>query len=133
MSGSDHPTLTELEQHLLGYYLANAAQDLAMAGRFWPKGDLVLIIQDKIEIAARKFGRKVTATAATVARAFLDALLEREAFSTVKQEYGGTMHQFQPKAYQAAVQELRASNAILAAAAGDPDYWPGAFARLTDR
>jgi hypothetical protein len=124
--------LSELEQHVFAYYVANGAQDFTMAGRFFPHGELVLMIADKVQVATRKFGRKVTMTTPKVARSFLDLLIEREAFSTVKNDFGGTMHQYQAKNYQDCIRELQETNPIiLKAQAAGPEFWEEAFAELS--
>ena len=125
-------SLSELEQHVFAYYVANGAQDFAMVGRFFPYGELKLVIADKIQVATRKFGRKATMAANTVAAAFLDMLIERGAFSTKTNDFGGTMHQYQPKPYQDVIKDLQATDPIIqkAQAAGS-DYWQESFAELT--
>jgi hypothetical protein len=123
--------LTDLEQHLLAYYASGQAKDLNIAGRFYPYGELVLILEDKVKIAARKFGLKVTSKSKGAGKGFLDYMIEKGAWSTKPNEFGGTMHQFQPDVYRTALAELNASNPIIqkAAAAGD-GFWEEAFAAV---
>lgn len=116
--------LSALEEHVLAYYLANAAEGLQMDPRFWPYGELVLIVEDKIQFATRQFGFKVAAAAPNVARAFLDLMIKRGGFSTAKNDYGSTMHQYQRQRYDASIRELRAVNPIcMEANASGPEYW----------
>ena len=122
--------LSELEQHVFAYYVANGAKEFSMVGRFFPYGELKLVIADKIQVAIRKFGRKASASANAVAAAFLDLLIERGAFSTKTNDYGGTMHQFQAKEYLDLLREQE-SNPILRQAAADPGFWETKFAELT--
>ena len=125
-------SLSELEQHVLAYYVANGAKEFAMVGRFFPYGELKLVIADKIQVATRKFGRKATMVTPTVAAAFLDLMIERGAFSTKTNEFGGTMHQFQAKEYQELLKDRQASDPIIQKAqAGGADYWQESFAELT--
>lgn len=124
--------LSELEQHVFAYYVANAAEQLNMVPRFWPYGELKLLVEDKVQVAVRKFGLKAKMASPNVARAFLDLLIERDAFSTVKNEHGGTMHQYQTANYRNCVKELQETNPIiLKAQAAGPAYWDEAFAALT--
>jgi hypothetical protein len=124
-------SLTDREQHVLAYYLANGAQDFTMVGRFFPHGELVLVLQDKIQVANRKFGTKASMACPKAAAALLDTLIEKQAFSTTPNKFGGTMHQFQPDIYPKVLKELREANPIVQKAeAAGPDFWPEAFAAL---
>lgn len=124
-------SLSDLEQHVFAYYVQNGAEQFAMVGRFWPYGELTLLIEDKIQVATRKFGSKATRASGNVARAFLDLLIEREAFSTKKNEYGGTMHQYQGPVYLGCVRDLQATDPIISKAqAASAGYWEEAFAAL---
>ena len=49
-------SLTELEQHAYAYYVATDAAQFQAAPRFYPYGELTLILADKIQVATRKFG-----------------------------------------------------------------------------
>jgi hypothetical protein len=122
-------SLSAIEEHVFAYWLANGAQGLSMVGRFWPYGELTMVIQDKVQVAVRKFGFKAGQACPTVAKAFLDKLIELEAFSTTTNKFGGTMHQYQPEAYARCVKELQEANPILQKAqAGGPGFWDEAFA-----
>ena len=88
-------SLSALEEHVLAFYLANGAEALKMDPRFWPYGELVLIVEDKIQFATRSFGFKVGRAGPNAARAFLDLMIERGGFSTARNDYGSTMHQYQ--------------------------------------
>lgn len=123
--------LTELEQHILAYYIAGAAGDLTMIDRYYPTGEMILIIEDKIQVATRSFGFKVTSKAKPAATAFLEHMIAAGAFSSTQGKLGGVMHQFQAAAYRKAIEEQRANNPILQKAkAGGPEFWKQAFAAL---
>ena len=92
--------LSGLEQHVFAYYVANAAEQLNMVPRYWPYGELKLLVEDKVQVAMRKFGLKAKMASPNVARVLLDLLIERDASSTVKNEHGGTMHQYQSANYR---------------------------------
>ena len=124
--------LSGLEQHVFAYYVANAAEQLNMVPRYWPYGELKLLVEDKVQVAVRKFGLKAKMASPNVARVLLDLLIERDAFSTVKNEHGGTMHQYQAANYRSCVRELQETDpVILKAKAAGPGYWDDAFAALT--
>lgn len=126
-------SLTDLEQHVLAYYAATAAPSFTMAGRFYPYGELVLIVEDKVQVATRKFGAKVTARAKPAATAFLDLMIEKGAFSTQQNKFGGTMHQFQGDIFRQAVADFVASDPVIQKAeAQGPEFWEQAFASLTN-
>ena len=107
-------SLTDLEAHVLAYYVDGAANTLDISGRFYPHGELVMIIADKIQVATRKFGRKANAGSRAAAAAFVDHMIERGAWSTKTNDFGGTMHQFQGDAYKAALKALQESDPAVA-------------------
>lgn len=124
--------MNEIEQHVFAYYLANGAQVLNMVGRFWPYGELTMMIEDKIRVDVRKFGTKAGGASLNAARALQDVLIERGAFSTTKNKFGGTMHQFQADVYPKVLKELQAENAVLQKAQGaGGGFWEEAFAAVT--
>lgn len=124
--------LSELERHILACYVADAAAGLNMVGRFWPYGELVLILEDKIQLATREFGFRVTSRAGPVARALLDQMIAAGAFSTQQNDFGGTMHQFQADACRKFLQQLRETDPIIRKAQdAGPGFWAAAFAALT--
>jgi hypothetical protein len=125
-------SLTELEQHVYAYYVAHDANQYATAPRFYPYGELVLVIADKVQVATRKFGRPVHSKSKTAAGALLDKLIASGAYSTKQNDFGGSMHQFQGDAYKAFLREEQASDPIIVAAKdAGPEFWDQAFARLT--
>jgi hypothetical protein len=120
-------SLSDLEQKIFAYYLANGAADLTMAPRFWPYGELVLIVEDKISMATRKFGSKVTRASGNVARAFLDLLIDRAAFSTAENKLG-KMYRYDTANYLNCIKELQKTDPIVAKAqATGPGFWEEAF------
>ena len=92
-----------------------------------------MIVSDKIEVATRKFGRQVTRAAKAAAAAFVDAMIAKGAWSTTQNDFGGTMHQFQPEAYRAALAELQGADAIVQQSRqGGELFWVEKFAGLTE-
>jgi hypothetical protein len=125
-------SLTELEQHVYAYYVATDAAQFQAAPRFYPYGELTLIIADKVQVATRKFGRKATAKANTAANALLDKLIAAGAYSTKQNEFGGSMHQFQLDAYKSFLKAEQESNPLIRQAQAEGEgFWQGAFERLT--
>jgi hypothetical protein len=124
-------SLTELEQHVYAYYVAGDAAQFQAAPRFYPYGELTLILADKIQVATRKFGRQVHSKSPTVAAALLDKLVASGAYSTKQNDFGGSMHQFQGDAYKAFLKQEQETNPIiLKAKDSGPDFWDQAFAAL---
>ena len=122
--------LTELEQHILAYYLAKGAAELNMDPRWWPPIELSSIIEDKVRFAVSRFDVTDRAVVDHASRALLDLLIARQAFSTSDSKYG-PMYQFQRPAYQTCISEAQAANPIIAqAAAAGPEFWQRAFERL---
>ena len=125
-------SLTELEQHVYAYYVATDAAQFSAAPRFYPHGELVLVIADKIQVATRKFGRQATSKANSVAAVWLDELIAAGAYSTKQNDFGGTMHQYQADAYPKVLVEMREAEPLVGAAAeGGEQFWASAFARLS--
>jgi hypothetical protein len=125
-------SLSELEQHVFAYYVATAANDLNIATRWYPRGELLLIIEDKFQIAVRKFGMKARACAKSAATAFLDLMIEKGGWESKQNEYGGSMHQFQLDTFRKVLKDLQATNPIIQQAqAGGADFWSQKFAALT--
>ncbi len=123
--------LSDLEHHVLAYYVAGHANELVIAPRWYPHGELILIIEDKMTVAVRKFGRKARSATKAAATAFLDHMIGQGAWETKQNEFGGQMHQFNPEAYKKALRDLQATDPILQKAAAE-GYWETAFGQLTD-
>jgi hypothetical protein len=123
--------LSPLEAHVLAYFLTHGARDFSMVGRWWPHAEIALVMGDKIRIAVRPFGKPAQDAAKPVSEALSEYMLACGAFSTKEQKFGGTMHQFQPPEFAAALDALEASDPILkAAAGGGEEFWAGAFGKL---
>lgn len=124
-------SLTQLEQYVFAEYVADEASALNITERAYPYGELLIVIEDKVQFSVRKHGLKRSPAAKAVATAFVDLLIERQALSSVKQNLGGTMHKLDKEAYRQLLAELRASNPIiLEAQKAGPDFWRAAFERL---
>jgi hypothetical protein len=121
-------TLTPTEAHVLAYYAQGAATTLDITGRFYPHGELVMIIADKMQVATRKFGRKAGAACRGAATAFVDHMIAAGAWSTKQNDFGGTMHQFQGDVYKSALKALQANDPIIAAVG---EGWEAAFEEIT--
>ncbi|GGB98688.1 hypothetical protein GCM10011494_16460 [Novosphingobium endophyticum] len=122
---------SDIVDHMIAYYVAGPANDLIIAPRWYPYGELGLIIEDKFSIATRKFGLKVRSHSKEAGKVFLDMMIGKGAWETKQNEYGGSMHQFQADKFKAAVRELQAGDPIIAKAEAEgPDYWEKAFAEL---
>jgi len=125
-------SLGPLEQHVLSYWSSGQAVDLNIATRWYPYSEMILIIEDKIAVATRKFGPKVKACAKAAATAFLDAMIAKGAWETKANEFGGNMHQFQLGTYTKVLAEMNAADPIAAeAATGGDTFWADTFAKLT--
>ncbi len=124
-------SLTEVEELAYAYYLAHDANQFNVTGRWYPHGELVLVIGDKVQVATRKFGRQVHSKANNVSRVWLDRLIETGAYATKQNEFGGSMHQFQPDTYKTVLRQEQAANPIIQEAEGKgPDFWTEKFAAL---
>ena len=124
-------SLTEVEQAAYAYYLAHDANQFTVTGRFYPHGELVLVIGDKVQVATRKFGRPVASKANNVARVWLDRLIETGAYSTKQNDFGGSMHQFQPDLYKTVLRQEQDANPIIQESkSGGPDFWTDKFSAL---
>ena len=125
-------SLNPLEANILAFYVGGAAQDLDIAGRFFPRAEVVNNIDDKMQMATRRFGIKVKSKTRPAALAFVDHMIERGAWSTKPNDFGGTMHQFQPDIYRRELQMMHDADPIVQEAkdAGE-GFWTDRFAQLT--
>ena len=89
-----------------------------------------LIIEDKFQIATRKFGMKVRAKSKDAGKKFLDTMIANGAWATTENEFCGKMHQFQADKFRTAVKDLQASDPIIAKANANPEFWDKTFAEL---
>ncbi len=124
--------MNDLENHVLAYYAAGHAKDLVINPRWYPYGELVLVLEDKMTVAVRKFGRKARSACKGAATAFLDGMIAKGAWDTKENEFGGRMHQFNADAFKKALGDLAASDPVARKAAAEGDgYWETAFEKLT--
>jgi hypothetical protein len=125
-------TLNDLEHHAMAYYATTQANDLKIADRFYPYGELVMIIADKIQVAVRQFGPKAGRAANAAATAFVDTLIAKGGWSTTQNKFGGSMHQYQTSVFPKALKELQANDPVIQRASAEGEgYWANAFAELT--
>ncbi|PEQ11120.1 hypothetical protein B2G71_18960 [Novosphingobium sp. PC22D] len=123
--------MSELTDLVYAYYVAGPAADLSVAPRFYPHGELVLIFEDKVSISVRKFGTKARGCAKEAGARFIDAMIEKGAWSTKQNEFGGSMHAFQADRFRTALAELQAEDEnVQRAKAEGPEYWEKAFSGL---
>jgi hypothetical protein len=124
--------LSDLQQAVLAYFLAGPANDINIAGRWYPKSEVILIIDDKFQQAVRKFGSKARAATKPAATAFVEHMIEKGGWASKENDFGGTMQQWQMDGFRKELKELQAANPIVQeAAAGGETYWQDKFAALT--
>ncbi|MEO7739808.1 MAG: hypothetical protein ABIS10_11025 [Novosphingobium sp.] len=127
------PNLTPLEAHVFAYYLANSAKDFSMVGRWFPYAELQRTFTDKMQVDVRPFGQAAKDAAPAAAKHYFDHMLANGGFATKEQKFGGTMHQHDAAGFKTALEALKATDPVLAAAsAGGADYWATTFAELTN-
>jgi len=124
-------SLNPLQTAIQAYFIAGPANDLMIATRWYPRGELLLIIDDKFQMATRKFGMKVRMGTKPAAEAFLQHMIDKGGWETKPQEYA-SMHQFNADAFKRELKAMQASDPlVLAAAAGGDTFWADKFAELT--
>jgi hypothetical protein len=122
--------LNALEQLIRSYYLAKGAAQFHMDPRYWPPLELSHIIEDKVRFAVSRFDLDNRAAVDNAAKAFLQVLIERQAFSTSESPYG-PMYQFQPAVYRDYLNEAQNADPIIAQAqAAGSDFWQQQFEAL---
>ena len=125
-------SLSELEQNISAYFLAGPANDINIAGRWYPYNEVLLIIDDKFQMAVRKFGVKARAATKPAAKAFVDHMIEKGGWESKENEFGGTMQRFDLDVFRRELKALQASNTIVQEAEGAaPEFWAEKFAPLT--
>jgi hypothetical protein len=124
--------MTDLEKTALAYFLAGPANDLVIAGRWYPRSEIGLIVEDKFQVALRKFGPKAKAAAKPASAEFVGHMIDQGGWSTKPNDFGGTMHQFQPDVFRATLKAMQAGDPIVqGSAAGGESYWADKFSALT--
>ncbi len=124
-------SLNPLEANILAYFISGAAQDLVIAGRFFPRTEVVNNIDDKMQQATRRFGFKVKSKTRPAAVAFVDHMIEVGAWSSKDQDFGGTMHQFQPDIFRTQLKVMQDADPIVQEAKGGGEmFWADRFAEL---
>ena len=123
--------LSELAAHVIAYYTSGHGKELSVATRWYPHAELIMIIDDKMAVAVRKFGRKVARATREAATEFVDTMIAKGAWASQTNDFGGTMHQFQADVFARELAAFNASSPIVQAAAADENYWADTFAALT--
>lgn len=124
--------LTDLQQAVLAYFLAGPANDINIAGRWYPKSEVILIIDDKFQQAVRKFGPKARGATKPAATAFVEHMIDAGGWASKENDFGGTMQQWQMDPFRKELKALQAANPIVQEAeAGGETYWQDKFAPLT--
>jgi hypothetical protein len=124
--------LTELEEHVLAWFLAGDALNVTVDGRFYGRGDFVRIFEDRIFYATQLFGGRVAARHPNIANYLVDKLIEAQALSTTIDRLSGTSHKFDNARYRTCINDLIRSNSICQRSQGaGPDFWEQAFAAAT--
>ena len=125
-------SLSDLEQSVLAYFLAGPANDINIAGRWYPYNEVLLIIDDKFQMAVRKFGVKARAATKPAAKSFVDHMIEKGGWESKENEFGGTMQRFDLDVFRRELKALQAANPIVQEAQGAaPEFWTEKFAALT--
>ena len=126
-------SLNETGQAAMSYFVAEKAPGMDFADKWNPRGELNLVWADKIEVALRKFGRKVRTQSKQIALELLDYLIANGAYETRENEYGGEMHSFRQAEYKKAIAKLQENDPLIQEAKnGGDDFWQSKFAELTD-
>ncbi len=125
-------SLSPIAAHVLAYYTSGQAKELSIATRWYPHAELIMIIDDKMAVAVRKFGRKAAKGSREAATEFVDTMIAKGAWATQKNDFGGTMHQFQADRFRTALAEMNDADPIVqAAASGGETFWADRFAEIT--
>lgn len=123
--------MTELDQHILAYFIAKNADEFQMDPRWWPSIELGSIMEDKVRFGVSRFWLVGRPPVEAAARNLLETLIARGAFAKKDGEYG-SMYQFQRAPYREWLTEARANNPIVKQmATADEDEWEATFDRLT--
>ena len=123
--------LAPLQQAVLAYFLAGPANDINIAGRWYPYSEIVLIIDDKFQQAVRKFGPKARGATKPAATWLVDRMIASGGWATKDNEFGGTMHQWQMEPFRTELKALQAADPLVREAASRGEgYWTDKFAEL---
>ena len=121
--------MTDLEKAINAYFLAGPANDINIAGRWFPKSEVVLIIDDKFQQAVRRFGPKAKGATKPVATAFVEHMIDKGGWATKANDFGGTMHQWQMDTFRKELKALQDADPLVQASQGaGPEFWADTFA-----
>ena len=124
--------LNDLQQTVLAYFLAGPANDINIAGRWYPKSEVILIIDDKFQQAVRKFGPKAKGSTKAASTWFVEHMIERGGWATKQNDFGGTMHQWQMDTFRKELKALQTNDPLVqGAATGGESYWQDKFVAVT--
>jgi hypothetical protein len=125
-------SLSDLEQTIQAYFLAGPANDINIAGRWYPYKEVLLIIDDKFQQAVRKFGMKARKATAPASKAFVDHMIEQGGWATKPNDFGGTMHQWQMDAFRKELKAMQEADPIVRDSEGQgPEFWTEKFAAVS--
>lgn len=124
--------MNQLEQAIHAYFLAGAANDINIAGRWFPKSEVLLIIDDKFQQAVRRFGPKAKGATKPVATAFVEHMIDKGGWATKQNDFGGTMHQWNMETFRKELKALQDSDPLVQASQGQgSEFWTDTFAAAT--
>ena len=123
--------LSNLEEHILAYFLLFDAKNVSIDGRFFLRDEFVRIFERQIFFTILRFGDDIAGRSRHVANALVDHLIESKALSTVQGESSRTSHQLDSVLYKSTLANLIATNSLVTKYKElDPGSWDGIFSAL---
>lgn len=123
--------MTELEEHVLAYFLSTEALHISIDGRFYRREEFVKVFEDRIFYATQRLGPRASGRHSKIIESLMDTLIEAKGLSTSHDRLSGTYHQMDDSKYRAVIRNLIQSNAICQCAQqAGPHFWEEAFKAL---
>lgn len=120
--------MTELEEHVLAYFLSTEAPNISVDGRFYRRAEFVNVFEDRIFYATQRLGPAVSGRHSKIANSLIDVLIQAHALATTHDSLSGTYHQMDDAKYRATIRNLIQSNVICQRAQrAGPHFWEDAF------
>ena len=123
--------LTQLEEHLVAYYLLRDAKRVFVNDRYCPRKDIVKIYKDSIRISVGHLDKNLDYNLDNVAVEIVNRLVEAGGIKVTQDKYTGESLQFNILDYKKSVQKLIDADPLLETQESfDPDYWQATISSL---
>lgn len=124
--------LTRSEEYVFAYFLSDDALKVTVDPRFYRREEFIPVFEDRLLYATNPLGAGVAGRYPSIAKQFVDLLIEENVLLTSNDKWSGTWHQFDATKYKQVVTALIANTEIISKTNGKGSaYWVDVFERLS--